>query len=740
MKRMSLCGTWQLRGRDQKGIDEAEIALDAKVPGLAQMTLSENGIVPRDLYMGENIRSLEKYESYEWWYDRDFEVDEVKPRTYLVFRGVDCVAEYFVNGERIGESDNMFIPHEFDVSDKLRVGTNHITVHLTSPMAAVHDDEYDLYNLFSRWNAPVNTHIRRAPHSYGWDIMPRAVTAGLWREVYLEQRDTICFTQLFFDCRNPDAIRVCYDTKSDFTDFRDVEIELEGACGESTFSVRHSTRGSKAGMLPVPLNKPLRWWPYGYGEPNVYDVTARIYSEGKLVHEYKTHFGVRTVTLDRTASTDGDNGRFRFLVNGVEIMAKGTNWVPLDAFHCRDRERYDEALALLSDIGCNIVRCWGGNVYEDHTFYDYCDRHGIMVWQDFAMACTTYPLDDKFRETLRAEATSVVREFRHHPSIILWSGDNEVDQFRYYSGFATGDNSLTRQLLREVVVRHDRGRPYLESSPYIDDSMRTQKGQVPAENHAWGPRDYYKSSFYKEHRAHFISETGYHGCPSLESIKKFITPEKLWPYADNPEWKLHSTDTYGDWDRVMLMERQVRQLFGEVPTDPESYILASQISQAEADKYLIERMRVDRPRKSGIIWWNLLDGWPQMSDAVVDYYFEKKLAYRYIKRAQAPFTIIADEIRSWNSRIVACNDTREVVRGTFRIFDVTENRVRVEKDFTANPNTVTELVQIPLYYSDRRLLILSWQTETTSGFNHYLAGYPAFSLDQYRSWLDQGLL
>ena len=169
MKRISLCGTWQLRGRDQKGIDEAEIALDAKVPGLAQMTLSENGIVPRDLYMGENIRSLEKYESYEWWYDRDFEVDEVKPRTYLVFRGVDCVAEYFVNGERIGESDNMFIPHEFDVSDKLRVGTNHITVHLTSPMAAVHDDEYDLYNLFSRWNAPVNTHIRRAPHSYGWD-------------------------------------------------------------------------------------------------------------------------------------------------------------------------------------------------------------------------------------------------------------------------------------------------------------------------------------------------------------------------------------------------------------------------------------------------------------------------------------------------------------------------------------------------------------------------------------------
>ena len=190
----------------------------------------------------------------------------------------------------------------------------------------------------------------------------------------------------------------------------------------------------------------------------------------------------------------------------------------------------------------------------------------------------------------------------------------------------------------------------------------------------------------------------------------------------------------------MLMERQVRQLFGQVPTDPEDYILASQISQAEADKYLIERMRVDRPNKSGIIWWNLLDGWPQMSDAVVDYYFKKKLAYRYIQRAQAPFVIIADEIRSWNSRIVACNDTLEEKRGTFRIFDVTENRVRVEKEFVAPANASVELLRIPLFYSDQRLLIISWECGEEKGFNHYLAGFPAFSLTQYREWLEQGLL
>jgi beta-mannosidase len=260
-------------------------------------------------------------------------------------------------------------------------------------------------------------------------------------------------------------------------------------------------------------------------------------------------------------------------------------------------------------------------------------------------------------------------------------------------------------------------------------------GSILVEDHLWGPRDYFKSDFYLANKAHFVSETGYHGCPSLESIKKFITPEKVWPYTDNDEWILHSSDQRGNPSRVMLMEKQVRQLFGEIPTDPEDYILASQISQAEAKKFFIEHMRVGRPNKTGIIWWNLLDGWPQMSDAVVDYYFTKKLAYHYIKRSQAPFVIAAGEISSWLLPIYACNDTLSEKTGHLKVKDAMTDEILYEGDFKAEVNTTTKLLDLPLYYSEKRVLIFEWKTENENGFNHYFFGYPPISLKLYKSFL-----
>jgi len=418
-------------------------------------------------------------------------------------------------------------------------------------------------------------------------------------------------------------------------------------------------------------------------------------------------------------------------------MCKGSNWVPLDAFHSRDAGRYEKALALVKDIGCNILRCWGGNVYEQHRFYDFCDRNGIMVWQDFSMACRIYPETAEFLKEIEKEVLWVVRALRNHPSIILWAGDNEVDEL--ISSFANPSiNRITRQVIPSILHQNDIGRPYLPSSPYISDAVCQNKaGLRPSEEHVWGPRDYYKSSFYKENRAHFISEIGYHGCPSLESIRKFITPEKLWPYQNNSEWILHSSDQAGNDMRVMLMEKQVRQLFGTVPTNPEDYILASQISQAEAKKYFIERMRVGRPEKTGIIWWNLLDGWPQMSDAVVDYYFTKKLAYGYIKRSQAPFCLIADEISHWKTRIFACNDTLGQRSGHFTVTDAETKEVLLDRDFTAEANTSTCIGELPLYYSSRKMLLIQWEANGETGFNHYLCGYPPFDLSWYQNILKE---
>ena len=729
MRNISLNGIWKLVGQKQED-GSSRTELSATVPGCVQLDLSREGYLPHDLYMGNNILETEKFEEFEWWYERSFTAPEERKNVFLVFEGVDCVAEYFLNGKKLGESANMFISHEFDVSSLLVDGENTLTVHISSPVIEAHKRDYDI-TAVGTWGSGVQTGVRKAPHSFGWDIMPRAVTSGLWRDVKLEVRDDVYFSQLFFKTTE-NRCDVLYQLQCEYSYLKGLEIEIEAKCGNSVGYARVPVIEGKADVIHLSIKDPKAWLPYGYGEANVYDAIIRIYKNGEVVHTRTESFGLRSVILERTDTTDGKSGKFRFLVNGIEIMCRGSNWVPLDAFHSRDKERYGKALALVKDIGCNILRCWGGNVYEDTEFYDFCDRNGIMVWQDFSLACRRYPQDESFETEIKNEATAVVRKLRNHPSVILWSGDNEIDLVYMSRGMRPSANKINREWLPTIVERNDPTRPYLASSPYICDEVYDKKDMsLLPEDHLWGPRDYYKSDFYKQSKAHFVSETGYHGCPSLESIKKFITPDKVWPYTDNDQWILHSSDQRGNPARVMLMEKQVRQLFLKVPQEPEEYILASQISQAEAKKYFIERIRIGRPNKTGIIWWNLLDGWPQMSDAVVDYYFNKKLAYSYIKRSQAPFVIAADEISKWSVRFYACNDMLHFKNGSFTVKDGESGEILLSAEFSAKENSTTLIGSLPVYYSEKKILIIEWSADGESGINHYLCGYPPFDLKEY---------
>jgi len=741
MQVISLDGTWSLTGKSAIAPDGERISIKAMVPGCVQLDLSREGILPRDLYLGMNIKEAERFEEYEWVYERSFSYHGTGENAYLVFRGVDCIAEYFLNGKKIGESDNMFIAHEFCVSELLMEGENTLAVHIKSPIEYTHGNpnlEMTAIALNGRPSC-VQTAIRRPAHSYGWDIMPRAVTSGIWRSVSLEVRDPIRFKETFFDYRVLDyrggRLRFCYITESKFSDFTDIEIEVEAVSGDSRLYERKPVK-CFAGSFEIDITNAKLWWPRGYGEPCVYDAAIRIYKGGLLVHEKKDSFGLRSVALERTDVTDGESGYFRFIINGEEIMCKGSNWVPMDAFHSRDAERYGKAIELAADSGCNILRCWGGNVYEDHKFFELCDRAGIMVWQDFAMACAQYPKTEDFYRIVHNEAAWVVKEYRNHPSIILWSGDNEVDSGLFYGeNYRPSTNKINRVILADAVERNDPTRPYLASSPYMSDAIFDNKRLMNSEDHLWGERDYHKSDFHKHSKCHFVSEAGYHGCPSLESIKKFISPEKVWHYKDNDEWILHSSDQQDNPYRVELMEYQVRQMFGEVPEIPEDYILASQISQAEAKKYFIERMRIGRPNKSGIIWWNLIDGWPQMSDAVVDYYYDKKLAYYYIKRSQKPFIIALDELYDRCQRVCACNDTLREISGTVKITDSENGSIVFEKSFVAAKNTTTEIGKITSEYHEHKMYLIEWTVGEEKGFNHYTTGFIPYSLDDYKKWI-----
>lgn len=731
--------------------------VEATVPGNVELDLSAAGILPEDLFKGMNILKAEKYENYEWWYEKTFSAPAAPDDAHKVvlhFGAVDCIADYYLNGEKIGESDNMFVSQDFDVTNKVKYGEeNTLHVHISSAVLKGASEDIEPNMALLSWHpTSISLNVRKAPHSYGWDIMPRAVSAGIWRPVELQYKKKYDFRYLYFKIRNMDGkdgiISLVYDSdiQPEYA-FKDHHLRIYGKCGDSEFYKETDEIGMRktgAGIFVFTIPNIKLWWPKHYGEPNLYDITVELIDQkGDILISKTVRRGFRTLELRHSEIVE-PNGCFEFVVNGKRIMATGTNWVPMDAYHSRDNSRYEKALSMADDLGCNIIRCWGGNVYEDHDFFNYCDEHGILVWQDFAMACLHYPQHSRFMAKLEKEAEWVVKELRDHPSLALWSGDNEIDSMLAGNGVDPSTNRLTREVLPRVIERLDPDRPYIASSPYISSVAynmgdNRQGSQVYPEDHLWGPRDYFKSSFYTNSKAYFVSETGYHGCPNKESIEKFIDEEFVWPYKDNRQWNLHSSDQRhnGCWgDRTMLMHRQVAQLFGEVPTDMEDYILASQISQAEAKKFFVEHMRAKMSRNGGVIWWNLVDGWPQMSDAIVDYYYSKKLAYDYIKRSQRGFMIMLDEMNNWKQNVITANSTLEPIKGHVKITDIDSGKVYFEKDFTAGANCNTNLGSIPLMYSDKGMFLIEWELENgEKHFNTYLYGTPGFDLQKYKGWL-----
>lgn len=748
---MNLNGKWKLYFYQNGSVaveNPADLAKDGiqtvpcTVPGNVELDLSAAGILPEDLFKGENILKAESFESYDWWYETAFLPEApVNGQTVLLcFEGVDCFADYYLNGEKIGNSSNMLIAHEFDVTEKLRYGAkNTLHVHLTSPLAAVQGKEYDLDIMSYSWhNHPFGQHIRKAPHSFGWDIMPRALSAGLWRDVTLRYREATYFETVHFEVMEQNGknsrIGLFFQARLGVQEvFTKHRLKLTATCGAHTFEKEFFPQ-SDGGFCYFDIENLQLWWPKNYGEPNRYNITLELYTlSGQLLASKQMKQGFRTLKLNRSDLVQ-KNGCFEFVINGTKIMAVGSNWVPMDVYHSRDKARYQKALELAEDVGCNILRCWGGNVYEDDEFFEFCDARGIMVWQDFSMACSYYPQSKEFAAQIEQEVAFIAKKLRHYACLVLWCGDNELDCM-VAPKVKPSVNYLSREVIPRMLERLDPYRPYIASSPYISDEAWALGNDYYPEDHLWGPRDYFKSNFYTGSNAYFVSETGYHGCPNKESIEKFIDPEKVWPYTDNSQWNLHSTDQSNSPQRTMLMHNQVQQLFGTVPTDMETYITASQISQAEAKKFFIERVRAKMSTMGGVIWWNLIDGWPQMSDAVVDYYYTKKIAYRYIQRSSRPVLVLVGEMQSWGQPVLVANGTREAAEVTVKITNLSTGKTVCETAGTAAANQNTNLAFLPMMYSDKGMLLIEYTVNGVPYINTYLCGSPAFDLASYTKWM-----
>ncbi len=763
---ISLNGEWQLdywpqpdreAVRTPASVPKDAPRVKATVPGNCELDLIAAGILPPS-EVGLNARKLRPYEGYQWLYTRTFDRPEIPAggRVVLRFDGIDTLADIFLNGEKIGETANMLIPHRFDVTDRLKDGANVVQVLIRSVMCESREQTIGELG-YAMTGGATGEPFRKAAHMGGWDIFPRIYASGLWRDVLLEIDGEVRIDQTAWIVRHLDAKKGEVDliargrVQAPFRmlDHMDVRVRLE-----RNGKVVAENRGPMDSFWP---NRYLRvsgaslWWPAGMGESALYDASiAVVDKDDKVLAEKREKIGLRTIELVRDDIYDKDRpGQFLFKVNGEPCYVRGANWVPLDAYPSRQAGRIRETLEMFTDLNCNMVRVWGGGVYEPEAFFDYCDEHGIMVWQDFMTGCSVFPQSDAYAAATREEVLAIVLKYRNRASLALWSGNNENDQAHTWVLWRrlARDPNLDRNSRRTIpAVLHefDVTRPYLPSSPYWSPDVFAGKAR-PSEDHLWGAREYYKTPYYTNSPAWFVSEMGYHGCPNRASLEKMMTAECVYPWTSvtgkdpkrdyhwNLEWQFKASDPklqgFGS-RRNSLMTNQIKLMFGDVPTDLDAFIEQSQFVQAEAMKTFCELFRSRKfTRMNGLVWWNVRDGWPQISDAVVDWYGGKKLAYDVLKNAQRnQIVCLIDDHTAW-----AVNDERRAVKGTATFTDAATGKVLLETSFEIPANGKFALGTVP--FDGQGIIKIAATLDGKPYRNHFLYGEPPFDFGQIKEWM-----
>jgi beta-mannosidase len=640
--RFLLAGGWEFRQADQKEWHAAT------VPGCVHTDLLAAGLIGNPFWRNAE-EGLQWIGRTDWAYRDCFRVDGTilgRQQVDLVFEGLDTYAEVRLNGEEVLQTDNMFRTWRADVTGRLRAGTNELVVYLRSPVNEV------LPRMEGRpWQLPASNdqgektspYTRKAPYQFGWDWGPRYVTSGIWKPVYLEAWDGPRIRDLQV---RQDRLG---EKSAGLTVIVEVESALPGAVEvvvrnpnerfpEVTRSVE-LTAGNNRIEVGLVVSSPLLWWPNGLGEQNMYGVDVQLRRHGRVLDRAHERIGLRTVELRREGDEWGES--FSFLVNGVPVFAKGGNWIPADSFPTRlTPHRYRELLTACRDANMNMLRVWGGGIYESDEFYALCDELGLMVWQDFMFSCSMYPGDEAFLANVRAEATEQVRRLRDHPALVLWCGNNEVETAWLHWGWQRQLPAsvwedylkLFHGVLPEVVGEYDPTRPYWPSSPSsnrLEDPDSQRMGDV----HYWGvwhgeePFEAYEAQYPR-----FMSEYGFQSFPALESVESYTLPEDR--DIDSVVMRAHQKHPRGN----QLIRTYLLRRYPE-PKDFPSFLYLSQVLQAEGIRIGAEHLRRLMPRNMGSLYWQIDDCWPVASWSGIDWYGRWKALHYYARRFYAPVLV-----------------------------------------------------------------------------------------------------
>ncbi|MDR2131062.1 MAG: glycoside hydrolase family 2 protein [Odoribacteraceae bacterium] len=659
----------------------------ATVPGTVHADLLAHGLIPDPFYR-DNERLVQWVDKVNWEYALSFTPDTAllaSDHQELTFFGIDTYADVFLNDERVGVTDNMFRAWTFDVKGILRAGENRLLVRLYSPVTrGVAEMERhglalpasnDYSHLGGMGDVRVSVYTRKAPYHYGWDWGPRLVTSGIWRPVVIEGWDEARVDDLFIRQPEVSAKAARLEAEVTWRANEEMHVEIEVTRGEKVV-VRRATRAARGEnrlLLPFTLARPRLWWSNGLGDPYLHEFTARVKRDGRVIAERRVSTGIRSLRLVREKDERGES--FYFELNGVPVFAKGANVIPGDSFLPRvTRARSERVVEDAARAHMNMLRVWGGGVYEDDAFYEACDRHGIMVWQDFMFACAMYPGDDEFLENVRQEAIYNITRLRGHPCLALWCGNNEIDvawarwgwqrgygqaeRDRIFAGYAT----LAHELLPRLVDSLTDGDDYWPSSPMSGDAVNAHelRPATSGDNHYWGVwHESHPFDRFEEHVGRFMSEYGFQSFPGLLTVQAYTLPADR--AIDSGVMNAHQRSGVGN--------RQIRrymELDYAVPGEFEQFLYLSQVVQAKAIRAAFHAHRRNMPYCMGSLLWQLNDCWPAASWSIIDYYHRWKAAYYAARDACKP-VIVAPKAAGETIELWVVNDLPRAFPATWRV-------------------------------------------------------------------------
>ncbi len=634
-----------------------ELWRTAEVPGTVHQDLIQHNLLPNPFY-GTNEQKIQWVENEDWEYRTAFTVTAEQLKrddARLTFEGLDTYADVYLNGALLLKADNMFVGYTIPVKEYLRPGENllhiyfHSPIRQTLPQYASNGFNYPADN--DHHEKHLSVFSRKAPYSYGWDWGIRMVTSGVWRPVTLR----------FYDAASISDYHVKQLSLTDRAAQLSNELEINNILShpiQAEIKIQASLEGKQASAvsrtvtlqpgvnrieIPTEILSPVRWMPNGWGTPALYDFSAQIVTEGNIVAEQSHRIGLRTVRLVNEKDADGES--FYFEVNGVPMFAKGANYIPQDALLPNvTAERYRTLFRDIKEANMNVVRVWGGGVYEDDRFYDLADENGILVWQDFMFACTPYPSDPTFLKRVEQEACYNIRRLRNHPSLAMWCGNNEIlEALKYwgyqkkytpeiYQGMLAGYDKLFRELLPAKVKELDADRFYVHSSPYLANWGRPESWGI-GDSHNWGV--WYGQKPFESldtDLPRFMSEFGFQSFPEMKTIAAFASPEDY--QIESEVMNAHQKSSIGNHLIRTYMERDYI-----VPEKFEDFVYVGLVLQGQGIRHGLEAHRRNRPYCMGTLYWQLNDSWPVVSWSGIDYYGNWKALHYQAKRAFAPLHI-----------------------------------------------------------------------------------------------------